>query len=42
MVWKEMHSFSENGVLLVFCSEHYDSTEYINDFDEYLEVMCDA
>jgi len=38
MVWKEMHSFSEDCVLMVLCSEHYDSTEYIYDFNEYLEA----
>lgn len=42
MVWKEMHSFSEDCVLLVLCSEHYDSTEYIYDFDEYLELNRDV
>lgn len=36
MVWKEMHHFSENAVLLVLCSEPYDKHEYVFDYDEYL------
>ena len=35
MVWKEMYDFSEDSVLLVLASEHYDSMEYIRDYDEY-------
>lgn len=39
MVWKDMYDFSEDSVLLVLASTHYDGTEYIRDYDEYLEVM---
>lgn len=35
MVWREMHDFSENCVLLVIASEHYDETDYIRDYDEF-------
>lgn len=39
MLWKEMYDFSEDSVLLVLCSEHYDKTEYIRDFKQYIEIM---
>ena len=34
-----MYDFSEDSVLLVLASEHYDASEYIRDYDSYLEVM---
>lgn len=39
LVWKDMYDFSEDSVLLVLASEHYDAQEYIRDYDEYIEVM---
>lgn len=39
MVWKEMYDFSENSVLLVLASEHYDNGEYIRDYNEFVELM---
>lgn len=33
--WREMTNFSENCVLLVFASKHYDETDYIREYDEY-------
>ena len=36
MVWHEMHDFSENCVLLVLASEHYDENDYIRDYDEFI------
>lgn len=36
LVWREMHDFSENCVLLVLASEYYDETDYIRDYDEFL------
>lgn len=38
-LWKEMYDFSEDSVLLAIASEHYDASEYIRDYDEYLEIM---
>lgn len=35
-LWKEMYDFSEDSVLLVLASEHYDSNEYIRNFGEYV------
>ena len=37
MVWKDMYDFSEDSVLLVLASEHYDPEEYIRDYDEFVE-----
>ncbi len=37
MVWKDMYDFSEDSVLLVLASEHYDSDEYIRDYDTFIE-----
>ena len=39
MLWKDMYDFSEDSVLLVLSNEHYDSTEYIRDYDEYKEMI---
>lgn len=39
MVWKDMYDFSEDSVLLCLASEHYDSEEYIRDYDEFIEIM---
>ena len=39
MVWKEMYDFTEDSVLMVLTNEYYDATEYIRDFDEFVEVM---
>lgn len=39
MVWKEMYDFSEDSVLLVLASEHYDPEEYIRDFDRFVEEI---
>lgn len=37
MVWREMHDFSEDCVLLVLASEHYDESDYIRDYKEFLK-----
>ncbi len=36
MLWKDMYDFSEDSVLLVLASEHYDGAEYIRDYDTFL------
>lgn len=35
MVWKDMYDFSEDSVLLCLASTHYNSKEYIRDFEEF-------
>ena len=37
MVWHEMHDFSEDCVLLVLASNHYDESDYIRDYQEFLK-----
>ena len=39
MVWKEMYDFSDDSVLLCLASEHYDSNEYIRDYDVFLREI---
>ena len=39
MVWKDMYDFSEDSVLLVLASEHYDPTEYIRDYQQFVEEI---
>lgn len=42
MVWKDMYDFSEDSVLLVLASEHYDNTEYIRDYDAFVKEIVDG
>lgn len=39
MVWKEMYDFSPDSVLLVLASTHYDGSEYIRNYEDYLKIM---
>ena len=39
MVWKDMYDFSKDSVLLCLASTHYDSTEYIRNYDEFVKVV---
>ena len=39
MIWKDMYDFSPESVLLVLASTHFDETEYIRDFEEYLDIV---
>ena len=39
MVWKDMYDFSEDSVLLVLSSEHYDPDEYIRDYDKFVDMI---
>ena len=36
MVWKDMYDFSEDSVLLVLASTHYDPDEYIRDYEKFV------
>lgn len=44
MLWKDMYDFSPDSVLLCLASEHYDSREYIRDYEDYLHelINCDV
>ncbi len=39
MIWKDMYDFSSDSVLLVLSNTHYDGSEYIRDYDEYLKEV---
>lgn len=39
LVWREMHDFSSDCVLLVLASELYDEADYIRDYDAFLKVV---
>ena len=39
MIQKEMYEFSPDSVLLVLANTHYDSHEYIRNYEEYLKEM---
>lgn len=39
MMWKDMYDFSEDSVLLCLASEHYDSEEYIRDYNEFIKEV---
>jgi len=41
MVWKDMYDFSEDSILLVLASQHYNGKEYIRDYDEYIKIMSE-
>ena len=39
MMWKEMYEFSPDAVLMVLASTHYDGSEYIRKYDDYLKEI---
>lgn len=39
LVWKDMYDFSEDSILLVLANTHYDGSEYIRDYNAYLNEV---
>lgn len=39
LVWREMHDFSKDCVLLVLASEHYDESDYIRDYSDFQKIL---
>lgn len=39
MLWKDMYDFSPDSVLLVLASTHYDDSEYIRNYNDYLKEI---
>ena len=39
LIWREMKNFSEDCVLVVLASEHYDESDYIRDYNKFLEEV---
>ncbi|WP_151829073.1 WxcM-like domain-containing protein [Acinetobacter radioresistens] len=39
LIWREMHDFSEDCILLVLASEHYDENDYIRDYQDFFKEV---
>lgn len=39
LIWGTMHDFSPDCVLLVLADAYYDASDYITDYDKFLEVV---
>lgn len=39
LIWREMSKFSSDCVLLVIASEHYDESDYIRDYQIFLDSI---
>jgi len=39
LVWREMHDFSHDCILLVIASHEYDEFDYIRSFNEFKRIM---
>ena len=39
LIWREMKDFSPDCVLVVLASEHYDESDYIRDYQKFLEEV---
>lgn len=39
MTWGIQYKYTNDAVLLVFASEHYDSNDYIRDYEEFLSLL---
>ncbi|WP_421866025.1 sugar 3,4-ketoisomerase [Motiliproteus sp.] len=41
VVWREMHDFSEDCILMVLADEYYDENDYIRSYDEFLTYVSE-
>lgn len=39
-MWREMHNFSYGCKLMIIASTYYDEKEYIRDYEEFKEIIC--
>lgn len=39
LIWREMKEFTEDCILVVLASEHYDESDYIRNYDKFLEEV---
>lgn len=39
LIWGSMHDFSPDCVLLVLADDYYDESDYIRDYNKFLEVV---
>jgi dTDP-4-dehydrorhamnose 3,5-epimerase-like enzyme len=42
VIWREMHSFSDDCVLLVLANNHYDESDYIRDYEIFLTEVANG
>lgn len=42
LVWREMHDFSDDCVIMVLASAHYDEKDYIRDYTTFQDVIREA
>ena len=38
LIWREMHDFSSDCVLMVLANEYYDELDYIRDYEKFKEI----
>ncbi|MBY3673508.1 WxcM-like domain-containing protein [Vibrio paracholerae] len=38
-LWREMHDFSVDCVLMVLASEHYDESDYIRSYNVFMDIV---
>ena len=41
LIWREMKNFSDDCVLLVIASEHYDEDDYIRDYQKFIDKVIE-
>jgi hypothetical protein len=41
MVWGIQYQYTADAVLLVFASHHYDASDYIRDYNEFMALAAD-
>ena len=39
LIWGEMHDFSQDCVLMVLADTYYDNSDYIREYDTFLEAL---
>lgn len=39
LTWREMYDFTPDCVLMVLANQHYDETDYIRDYQEFLKLV---
>jgi dTDP-4-dehydrorhamnose 3,5-epimerase-like enzyme len=42
LVWREIENFSSGAVCLALASDHFDESDYIRDYDRFLEATAKA
>jgi dTDP-4-dehydrorhamnose 3,5-epimerase-like enzyme len=42
LTWREMHDFSPDCVLMVLANQHYDESDYIRNYQEFLNAVKNA